>query len=248
MTFLRVLWAESLKMKRTLALWMVPIGPSLVVLLQIVVLWRGPLRGQSVDMWPVTMRGVFTLWTILMLPMLLTLESALVAALEHNGDQWKNVMALPAARWNFYVAKLCVVASMLFASTVLLGFGIAFAGKIVPVLRPEVKFAAAVPWQSIATMVLKVAGLTFLALAIQHWISLRWRSFTVAMGAGIVAMVISFVVINSEKWGRIYPWSLPTRVLAPGAIDLAPILLLALGGGIVAAALGCWDFCRRDLS
>ena len=97
-----------------------------------------------------------------------------------------------------------------------------------------------------------MTGLSFLFLAIQHWVSLRWRSFAVAIGFGIVAIVTSFAMLLSAgqygAWSQYFPWSLPMLVIArqPQNVDAA----LWLGGlaGIAAAVAGCFEFCRREFN
>lgn len=107
MMFARVLWTETLKIRRTLAVWMVLIAPLTVVTLQFMVLWQRPgMAARSSEPWMGLARGIFGLWGALMLPLFLTLEAALLAGLEHGENNWKTLFALPAPRWHFYMAKL----------------------------------------------------------------------------------------------------------------------------------------------
>ena len=92
----------------------------------------------------------------------------------------------------------------------------------------------------------KISAAAMLALSIQHWVSLRWQSFTAAMGFGMCAMFIGFVAANSAEWGPWYPWSLTMHATRPG--DSAQLVITALAGAIVVVAFGCWDFSRREVS
>ena len=47
--------------------------------------------------WLMFARASSVLWVFLMLPLFVTLESALLAGLEHGERQWKHLLALPAA-------------------------------------------------------------------------------------------------------------------------------------------------------
>lgn len=81
----------------------------------------------------------------------------------------------------------------------------------------------------------------------QHWVSLRWRSFTVSFCVGMVAMVVGFVLINAGEWGRFYPWAMPSAAVMKGSIRVELVLAVCWLFGIAAAAAGCRDFCRREM-
>jgi hypothetical protein len=61
-----------------------------------------------------------TTWTIVVLPLYTALAAALVAALEHQGDNWKHLLALPVARRSIFVAKWAAGAGLLLVSSVVL--------------------------------------------------------------------------------------------------------------------------------
>jgi hypothetical protein len=45
------------------------------------------------------------LWATLMMPLFITIETALIAGLEHSENQWKNLLAFPIPRWTIYIAN-----------------------------------------------------------------------------------------------------------------------------------------------
>ena len=142
--------------------------------------------------------------------------------------------------------------AMLGASTVVLLCGILFAGAILPRLQPELAFGFPVPWASIFLQGTQVAGLAFLSVTIQHWVSLRWRSFSVATGVGMVGMVVGYVAsmatFRTPDWPQYFPWSLPMLVLSRHPQDVEGALWFSVAIGLVVAAAGCFDFCRREVS
>lgn len=152
MMLLRVLHAESLKMKRTIALALVVIAPFAVGALILFVASQSPfstlrMRNAAGNQWMALARLNLLIWAALMLPLFITLETALMAGLDHAGNQWKNLLARPAPRWTFYAAKLLVVMAMTAASTALLLCGVLLAGAILPLLplSVEVHFGFPVP-------------------------------------------------------------------------------------------------------
>ena len=117
-----------------------------------------------------------------------------------------------------YVAKLLIVAALTAAASVMLLAGILLAGIVLRNVTAEVRFGFPVPFASILLQIATMTGLAFLSLAIQHWVSLRWRAFSVATGFGIVATVAAFAMLLAAgqygNWPRYYPWALPMLVVA----------------------------------
>jgi hypothetical protein len=255
MTLFRVLHAEMLKMKRTIALKMVVLAPAVIVLPILFMASQAPFsmlhRNGIANEWAMLERRILVPWVFLMMPLYITLEAALVAGLDHSENQWKSLLARPVPRWTLYVAKLMVVAAMTVASTLVLLGGILIDGAILPRVQSELIFGFPVPWATIFREGAEVMGLAFFALTIQHWVSLRWRSFSVAIGTGIVALVMGFFAASVGQqlggWYQYFPWALPMLVIGrrPQNIELA--LWISGAMGLVAAAAGCWDFCRREV-
>ena len=103
MTLLRALHAELLKLKRTMALKMVVLAPGIVVLLLLFVASQAPFstvrRNAAGGEWMGLAYTHLLFWTVLMLPLFITLEAALVAGLDHAENQWKSLFARPVPRW-----------------------------------------------------------------------------------------------------------------------------------------------------
>jgi hypothetical protein len=255
MTLLRVLYAESLKMKRTIALALVVIAPFAVGTLILFVAAQAPFSMLRPNIpgnkWTPLARLNLLVWAVLMLPLFITLETALIAGLDHAENQWKNLLARPVPRWTFYVAKLLIVMAMTAASTVVLLCGVLVAGAILPrlPLSVEVRFGLPVPWADMLRQGSQVAGLAFLMLTIQHWVSLRWRAFSVAIGVGILATVASYLMLAAGLggWEQYFPWSLPMLVIAKTPQNIEAALWIGGAAGLAVAVAGCWDFCRRDV-
>jgi len=129
MTLTRALRAEALKMKRTIALKMVVLAPVAVVLLTLFMASQAPsgtLRrgGIVVNPWLALSRVNLQFWGLLMLPLYVALQTALIAGLDHADSQWKALFARPVPRWTIYVAKLIVVTLMAASSAAILVAGV----------------------------------------------------------------------------------------------------------------------------
>ena len=109
MTLFRVLHAEVLKMRRTIAWKMAVFAPGIVVVLAFFAAWQAPFstisRFGPAQEWAALTRFCMRLWAILMLPLYIVLQSALLAGLDHAGGQWRSILARPLPRWTFYARR-----------------------------------------------------------------------------------------------------------------------------------------------
>lgn len=248
--FLRALHAEALKLRGTLALWMCLIAPATVVglyVLQIALsdLSRHP-QGTPEAAWLTFAQSALVLWTLLMLPLFLTLEAALLAGLEHANGQWKHLLALPPPRAVHYLAKQCALVAMLAFAMGLLLLLIPLGGWLLGLLKPDFPIAGPPPWHFLATHIGACFAAILLAAALQNWAAIRWRSFTVAVSIGITATVIGFLAGQSATYGHWYPWSMPLQVLAGHGEHTHFVVIVGLAGGMLVTMLGLLDFLRRE--
>lgn len=245
MPMFRVLHAELLKLKRTLAFRVIFVLPLLVALLQFFVLLKAKAFSAEFKLWENLPTNMLGIWAVFMMPLLITLETALLNGIEHGDRQWKHICALPVPRHAIYLAKFVVAQGLTAASTLILCVLTALVGLAVMRLRPELANAGPVPFGWLA----KYAGLVWLAawliIAIHTWISVRWSSFAVALGVGIGGTFFALFAASAAA-GEFYPWLLPMNVFK--AERFATALLLGGAGGAVAALLGCLEFVRRDVA
>jgi ABC-2 type transport system permease protein len=250
----RVLSAEILKLKRTNALRMVIIAPLAVIALVTFLVGNVTtlILNQRIELWQSLTRITLIFWSILMMPLYVTLETALVAGVDHAENHWKILITRPVPRWTFYTVKLFVVGAMTLLSMAILVCGLVAAGLILPKLQHDLHFATVIPIRQIIQKASEVFGLAFLLLAIQHWVSLRWRSFTVSVSFGIVGMVVGYGMLFTARGGSpgfaIYcPWSFPMMALVNPPANVTPLLWISLALGVAWSVAGCWDFSRRDV-
>lgn len=246
--FFRVLSTEFLKIKRTLALWMVLIAPAVVLALQFMIAYQanGNLNRPGTDVWGRIVQNAMSLWTILMMPMFITLETSLLAGMENTDKNWKSLLALPVPRWMIYAAKFTVTVTLLWTAHAILITGTMLNGALLKALQPALKLGA-LSWTPVLQPMMKISLAALFGVAIQHWVSLRWQTFTAALGFGMCAMVAGFIAVNSAKWGPWYPWSMPMHVVLHRPDGREILLAFALGGAAVSVAAGCWEFVRREI-
>lgn len=247
--FFRVLSTECLKLKRTLALWMVLIAPMSLVLLQFAITYKrsGELQGVSKDAWSIIVHQTIEAWTLLLMPLFVTLETSLLAGLENTEKNWKSLLALPAPRWTIYISKLVVSVGLLWAAHAVLVGGTSLSGMLLRHLLPKLNLGG-MPLMPFLMPMLRVSVAALLGVTIQHWVSLRWQSYTAAMGFGMCAMIFGVFASNSPQIGTWFPWSLPIHAVLHGAAGHDLITFWSLGGATLAAMIGCWEFVKREIT
>ena len=244
MSLLRALHAELLKLKRTLAFRVIFVLPLLVALLEFFVVWRTKKFPASFDLWHTLGTNSFQIWAVFMMPLLITLETALLNGIEHSDRQWKHIFALPVPRHTVYVSKVIVAQVLIFISPLILAVLTVVVGIAATHLHPELANAGPTPfgWFAKYTLMVWLAG--WLIIAIHTWISTRWAGFPIPLGAGIAGTFFALFAASASA-GKYYPWLLPVNLFIDGRLKAA--LVLGITGGIVATIAGCLEFVRRDV-
>jgi lantibiotic transport system permease protein len=251
MSLVRALFAEQLKMKRTLALLLAPLIPAVIVLLEIGMIWQRQdmYRKQlGLNAWGFYTNQTLFLWLLLMFPLFITLETALLAGLEHSNQQWKNLFALPIARWSIYLAKQIAGIAIIGISLAALYVYIMAGGIALRYLTPGMGFESTAPWGLFLHRIFLVFLASWLMISIHTWVAMRWPNFVLPIAVGIVAMIVAFLLIQGD-YNPWYPWTMPALVADAVSNGKMPLQELLTGsmGGLGVALLGCWDVTRRDV-
>ncbi len=241
----RALHAELLKLKRTLAFRVIFVLPFLVALLQFFIVWRTKSFGPKFNLWETLPTNSLQVWAVFMMPLLITLETALLNGIEHTDKQWKHLFALPIPRHSIYFSKFVVAQGLILVSTIVLAVLTVLVGVAATYMKPDLANAGPVPYVWIAKQTAYVWLASWLIIAIHTWISMRWSGFAIALGAGIGGTFFALFAASASV-GKYYPWLLPVNIFIDGRFTAA--LLLGIGGGIVASLLGCFSFVRRDVA
>lgn len=246
----RALRAERLKLRHTLAAAMVGLAPCMVAALTVLQLSLRTLHGQApgsaAAAWLSLANGLFVFWSFLMLPLFVTLQAALLAHAEHSNACWKHLLALPLPAWSHYAAKACVLLAMVAVSTVLLAALVPAAGWVLMRAQPALGLAGAPPWRWLIVHALECVAAAMVLMAIQLWVAMRWRSFTVGVFVGITGTVAGFLVGQSARLGPWFPWSMPLHVFATDGAHTVRVVMAGLLGGVALMLAGMVAFGRRE--
>ena len=245
MSMLRVLHAELLKLKRTIAFRVIFVAPVLVALLQFLVLLKTRQFGQSFSLWDTMPRSTLSVWAVFMLPLLITLETSLISGIEHGEKQWKHIFALPVRRHTVYLAKFTIAQLLILTSTAILCALTVLVGLVGMKLRPELADSGSPHYGWLFRYGMLVWLASWLILAIHTWIAIRWSSFTIALSAGIGGTFFA-VFAASAQLSKYYPWLLPLNVFSDDRFAAA--LTMGVIGGVVVMSAACFELARRDVT
>jgi len=88
---------------------------------------------------------------------------------------------------------------------------------------------------------------SWLLVAVQLWVALRYASFVPALATGIAGTFFA-VVATSAKIGVVLPWQIPINQLAPDLDRALLALVLGCAGGGVALLAMAWHLARREVA
>ena len=238
--------AEVLKLKRSNILLLTFVTPLSIVGL----IFSGiviKVNSNSSNAWLGFQGLIFSLWSLLMLPLFISLEMALLGQLESSDKLWKHLFVLPIPRRSIYETKLIIGTCLVLISSFILGSSTILAGFCISLIKPNIGFKAGIPWVSIFQFVILSFFASLFIVAVQTWLSLRWQSFTFTIGLGMIETVIGQIITNSSDYSVYYPWSFPPLVLSGDPIIINRIILTSVLGFICISVLGCWDMIRVDV-
>lgn len=260
MEIIRAIKAESLKLKRTRALWLTIAAPLFVALLNFIMLFNNA-RVAEVDggVWDTYIISAnMGMWYIIMNTLYLSLMIALVIGSEHTANTWKYLLALPISRSSLLLAKLIIVASLgLLANFLLILFAIG-SGFIAEMLRPELSFTGnQLHLFDYIRLTLLATALSSLIIIVHVWLSIRIRNFIIPVGIGFLGAIATLIATSSGFFQRFWIWMYPMDgLIADRALTSfeyhgwpLPILLGIVVVAVFALTLfAVLDLNRRDIN
>jgi lantibiotic transport system permease protein len=239
--FWRILSAEIMKLSKSYVWVLVLASPAFAVVV-------GKLASPEGEMeWEFLLSVMGLMHSLLFLPILAGLFSALLCRYEHHDGGWKQLLSLPVTRVSVYVAKFVMAAGLLAAVQLLfllclLGMGWLRGAE------------GTVPWELVLPRVIGGWLATLPLAALQLTVSQAWSSFAAPLALNVTFTVPNILVANSATYGPYYPWVQPLIAMSPygteevfGAFNLPleSLLIVVLGSFAVFFTAGLISFRRK---
>lgn len=203
---------EFLKLKRTLLVYLCVGSPLIIscIIFLYFFLDDGTVMMAQVagSRWLFFAELLQTYWGIFFLPLFVTLQTALLAGIEHNGKMWKLLFVQPVKKLDILSAKMLAALFVVGVSQALLLPMTLAGGMLLRRFNPALGFEPVTPVSQIILLNLSVYGLSLIIISLHAWVSLKWESFVTAVSFGVIATVSGVIVTNS-RLAPYYPWAMP---------------------------------------
>jgi len=216
-TFLRLTYAEALKVRRSSVLRLLLLLPLVFLVLDFWFFRRPllplqqltPAGRAALEIAPIQI--VAAIWAGFFHPLLLALLPTLLVRAEHRFSLWKHLYIQPIAPGTLFLAKATLLLLLMIAVGAVLQIGLWAEGALLARLNPVL--ATPFPWIEMA----KVLGWMFLGsmplLALYLWLSHRVNHGAVPIALGLIGLVLSIALSRGEMnppWQRDFiPWVTP---------------------------------------
>ncbi|MBL7847015.1 MAG: ABC transporter permease [Cyclobacteriaceae bacterium] len=210
MTIVYSIQSEWLKRKGSLASWLVIIGaffsPTLFTFIQIFRPEKLPERYASADFWEGFYRNAWQPMNMLLLPMGIILAISLLTQLEYKNNAWKQVHTSPQSLATIFFAKFAVVIAMEIELFLLFNVAVYLSALIPSLVLGSVSYPTQTfPWMFVVNQSAVYFVESLPIVAIQFLLALRFRNFLVPVGAGIILLMVSILLISWE-YIYVYPY------------------------------------------
>lgn len=249
-TWTRLWLAERLKFRRTLALYLCLIGPLVTAALSGLSLanLQGLAGAKGVSLWEAFAQYGLSLWAGLLLPIVVCLQVAQGAQLEHANHKWKQLLSLPLDRKAVYAGKLGWLASLALLSNAIMGamlLVIAFAAGLAHVADGSLLATAVYLLRQLT--LLTCAGM--LMFAVQFALSMRLPSFAAVLTVGFVGTVVGMMGGGvAPQLMSFFPWSMPVLAVNGKGASATMIAATSLAGAAMVLAWDARNFDRRQFA
>jgi hypothetical protein len=245
--FVNSFLSEWLKIKRSLAFWMVIVGgfftPTIIIIARLVRYSRLPEIYAADDFWDLLWKNSWESMAIFFLPLGAILSTSLIAQLEYKNNTWKQLHALPLSYTTIFFSKLAVILVLMLLFFGLFNLGI-YLSAVIPylVVRGTPYPQQVLPYGHFLKENLLYFVDTLPIVALHYLIALRFKNFLVPVGLGFVFWVGSLAALP-WKFGYLIPYTCPMYNYLKGGVETKAavpdvnIHLLAIGYFIAITAV-----------
>lgn len=201
--------SDWIKFQHTWILALVLLGPIGVVSLTGVhyAVSFGEMAQVGVNDWPALIQNI----NFLLIPALilgLTLLASLMTGMEHQGNTWKQLLALPVSRFKIYASKFIWLVLYLVLSSVLALIGTVILGYLLGFSHQPI------PWHKVIQEGFAPYLGSYALMALQLLLSVLFANQSYAISVGIIGVIVSFAKVVGHLVPNWIPWVYPGAAAA----------------------------------
>lgn len=260
--FVRSLRAEFLKLKNTPILWLALAGGICLAgfIFLIYCFNVEKFTANPASPWIIYFDLSFMLTAMLVVvPYVILLTSAMVYP-EHDMNTWKYIYTLPLKKYHFYYAKLLTVLILLGFTFSIFFVSLILGAYLLDLIFPAYQFGDNPADIQDFGARLGHAYISSLGItAIHYWFSVRWKSFILPVGIGLVGFIIAiFLIFFGQRYdlAAFLPHAYPILAGAEFGTEsigldrvgwFLPVEFYSLACFVVFSILGFYEENRRNV-
>ncbi|MEK6478462.1 ABC transporter permease [Catalinimonas sp. 4WD22] len=245
--------AEILKAKNSLALWLSLLGTTGIIVAFFFIILFGTenfVPSGEAHPWRHFFLAYYEGTAFMLLPLFAIIIATLVCYVEYSNNMWKHLLISTANRSELYLSKLLLTYLMIITAHFLFIILMLISGVILGLIRPDLKLFNTAPDM---IFLFKLAFKTIISigamLSIQFWVSIRFRSFIVALGVGVIGFVLSSLLIDGWDYVIFIPYTYPLLYLREVYLEhwLSSVEIYSIIYFLLCTVLGLFDFQKMTM-
>ena len=230
--FLSNVKGEFLKIKRTAAIWLLLPAAAFLPAINALVLINRPdvfVPRISNNPWLILFYMVWKNGSALILPVFVILISSIIVQIEYKNNTWKQVYASPRKYTDIFFSKFVVVNVFVISFFILFTFFTIISGYVVNFFQNNYLFSShPFRFKAMLIVISRVYAGILGVVAIQYWLSIRFKNFIVPLSIGISLLIAGLILTDWEKIVY-YPYMYSLHLFfvgAPGHTGTLSLLLV----------------------
>ncbi len=206
----RALIAEFIKIRKTLGMWSAIIAPIFMVAINFLIFYNRPELFEEGALNPWLQFTMFSIksWSILMMPLFITLLTFYVNYTEHRASGWKFIYSLPLPKLSIYSAKFIISLAIFFFTMMLYYVFNLGAIQLLAFIYPEVPFGSYNEIGNLFIVFNKLFLASIAIMSIQFFVSLLVNNFVFPIGFGVFATIANATLLRWEH-SHFIPYAYP---------------------------------------
>lgn len=206
--------AELIKTKRSASFWLSVIGAAVIPLIFFLAYVIKPEKSYSQG-WDKHLMQGWQVFNAFLLPMFVILVCSLIPQIEYKNNTWKQVFASPQSIGAIFFSKWLTILIMILFLFLLFNIFLLLSGIVPNLFFSKFSFLnTSIDWQELLRLNFKTFVSLLGIIAIQYWVSLRFRNFIVPIGIGL-GLLVTALIIYQFRWEHVYkvPYALPVLTM-----------------------------------